>query len=241
MNQLIDKYRDWDAAYVLGALNTDERREFERHLTNCDGCQSAVAELAGMPGLLMKIDATTAEALTPATESENVFALPLAPIQTLALAAIKRKTVLRRRWTAGMAVAASVVMVIGLVVGVNLGSSSNPSTTQDSVAAAGTKIAMVPLGTNAMVVNMHVSKKAWGTQFTWNCVYGSDSSSWSTPQAYDLVITDASGISTTVATWSQSGSSAKGLVASTGIPLAKIKTIDIRYSNSNSPVVRGQI
>lgn len=241
MNQMVDNYRDWDAAYVLGALSTDERREFERHLTNCDGCKSAVAELAGMPGLLMKIDATTAEALASTPDSENVFALPLAPIQSLALAAIKRKSVLRRKVAAGMAIAASVVMVIGLIVGVNISSSSNPGSTQDSVATTGTKIAMVPIGTNAMVVNMHVTKKAWGTQFSWNCVYGSDSSSWSTPQAYDLVITDASGVATTVATWSQSGSSAKGLVASTGIPLAKIKTIDVRYSNSNSPVVRGQI
>lgn len=241
MSQIVDRYREWDAAYVLGALSTDERREYERHLTTCDACQSAVAELAGMPGLLMKIDATTAEALVSTVVTENEFVLPLAPIQSLADAAIKRKTLVRRRFAAGMAAAASVVLVIGLLVGVNIGSSSNPGSTQDAVATTGIKVAMVPLGTNAMVVNMHVTKKAWGTQFSWNCVYGSDSSSWSTPQAYDLVITDASGISTTVATWSQSGSAAKGLVASTGVPLSKIKTIDVRYSNSNSPVVRGQI
>lgn len=241
MNQIIDRYREWDAAYVLGALSTDERREFERHLATCDACQSGVAELAGMPGLLMKIDATTAEALLSDVVRENEFVLPLAPIQGLAQAALKRQSIMRRRIGAGMAVAASVVMVIGLIVGVNIGSSSNSGNTQNAVATTGIKVAMVPIGTNAMVVNLHVTKKAWGTQISWNCVYGSDSSSWSTPQAYDLVITDASGISTTVATWSQSGSSAKGLVASTGIPLSKIKTIDVRYSNSNSPVVRGQI
>ncbi len=241
MNQMVDRYREWDAAYVLGALSTDERREFERHLATCDACQNGVAELAGMPGLLMKIDATTAEALVSDVVTMNEFVLPLAPIQSLAHAAIKRKTVVRRRLAAGMAVAASVVMVIGLLVGVNIGSSSNSGNTQNPVATTGMKVAMVPIGSNAMVVNMHVTKKAWGTQFAWNCVYGSDSSTWSTPQAYDLVITDATGVSTTVATWSQSGSSAKGLVASTGIPLSKIKTIDVRYSNSDSPVVRGQI
>lgn len=241
MNQMVDRYREWDAAYVLGALGTDERREFERHIATCDACQSGVAELAGMPGLLMKIDATVAEALVSDDVTMNEFVLPLAPIQSLATAVIKRKTIMRRRFAAGVAVAASVMLVIGLLVGVNIGSSSKSGNTQKAVVAAGLKVAMVPIGTNAMVVNMHVTRKAWGTQFLWNCVYGSDSSSWSTPQAYELVITDASGVSTTVATWSQSGSSAKGLVASTGIPLSKIKTIDVRYSNTNSPVVRGQI
>jgi len=241
VNQNIDRYREWDAAYVLGALSTDERREFEQHLVGCEACQSGVAGLAGMPGLLMKIDATTAEALVSTTVRENEFVLPLAPIQNLAQAMIKRRSIARRRFAAGMAIAASVVMVIGLIVGVNIGSSSKPGSNQDAVATTGIKVAMVPIGTNAMVVNMHVTKKAWGTQFSWNCVYGSDSSAWSTPQAYDLVITDTSGVSTTVATWSQSGSGAKGLVASTGIPLSMIKTIDVRYSNSNSSVVRGQI
>ena len=29
----LDPYARWDAAYVLGALTSDERLEFERHLT----------------------------------------------------------------------------------------------------------------------------------------------------------------------------------------------------------------
>jgi anti-sigma factor RsiW len=33
MNDSVDKYREWDAAYVLGSLSTDERREYERHLS----------------------------------------------------------------------------------------------------------------------------------------------------------------------------------------------------------------
>lgn len=241
MNQAVDKYREWDAAYVLGSLSTDDRREFERHLTNCVGCTSAVAELAGMPGFLMKIDANTAEALAHAPERENVFALPLEPIQSLARAAIKRKASLRRRMVAGMTVAAGIIMVIGLFIGSNMQSPSNLPANQVTNIATGTKITMVPLETNAMVVDMQVSKKKWGTQFSWNCVYGSDSLSANIPQSYDLVITDASGVATTVASWSQAGANAKGLVASTGIPLANIKTVEVRYSDTHAPVVRGEI
>ncbi len=241
MNQEADKYREWDAAYVLGSLSTDERREYERHLSNCPACTSAVAELAGMPGFLMKIDANTAGALASEPEGGNVFALPLEPIQSLARAAVKRKASLRRRMAAAMAVAASFVMVIGLLVGLNLHSSSDSTGGQATVLAEGTKVSMVAMEKNAMVVDMHVTKKRWGTQFSWNCVYGDNEVSANMPESYDLVVTDTSGVASTVASWSQAGTSAKGLVASTGIPLAKIKTVEVQYSDTHAPVVRGEI
>ena len=52
MNAIPDKFAQWDAAYVLGALSPAERREFEEHLASCPPCQAAVSELAAMPGLL---------------------------------------------------------------------------------------------------------------------------------------------------------------------------------------------
>ena len=81
MIESVDKYREWDAAYVLGALSTDDRREYERHLAGCVSCTTAVAEFAGMPGLLMKIDANTAQTLATVPANENVFALPLEPFR----------------------------------------------------------------------------------------------------------------------------------------------------------------
>lgn len=241
MNESVDNYREWDAAYVLGSLSTDERREYERHLTSCVACTSAVAEFAGMPGFLMKIDANTAGALVQTPDRENVFALPLEPIQNLARAVIKEKTHLRRRMAAGMSVAAVFVMVIGLAIGLNIHSASNPNAGQVSTALSGTKVAMVAMEKNAMVVDMRVTKKKWGTQFSWNCAYGNEEVLASAPQSYDLVVTEASGVTTTVATWSQVGDSAKGLVASTGIPLAKVKSVEIQYADTHAPVVRGEI
>ena len=241
MNESVDKYREWDAAYVLGSLSSDERREFERHLISCAACTSTVAELAGMPGFLMKIDANTAGALVQTPVRENAFALPLEPIQSLARAAIKGRASLRRRMVAGMSVAAALVMVIGLAVGLNLNSTTSPKGGQVSTALVGTKVAMVAMEKNAMVVDMRVTKKKWGTQFSWNCVYGSDATSSIAPQTYDLVVTQTSGVTTTVATWSQAGDSAKGLVASTGIPLSQIKSVEVQYTDTHAPVVRGEI
>jgi carotenoid cleavage dioxygenase-like enzyme len=46
------EYEMWDAAYVLGSLTEDDRREFEAHLVGCVPCQDAVAELAVLTPLL---------------------------------------------------------------------------------------------------------------------------------------------------------------------------------------------
>lgn len=51
-----DRYSTWDAAYVLGSLSSEERREYEAHLTTCPQCRAGVAELSGMPALLSLID-----------------------------------------------------------------------------------------------------------------------------------------------------------------------------------------
>ena len=46
-----------DAAYVLGALPPDEHRAFEEHLAGCAACRTAVHDLAGLPGLLARVEA----------------------------------------------------------------------------------------------------------------------------------------------------------------------------------------
>ncbi|MGO1057119.1 hypothetical protein [Crossiella sp. CA198] len=50
-----DPYRDWDAAYLLGALSHTERRDYEEHLHACRPCARAVAGFAGLPGLLATV------------------------------------------------------------------------------------------------------------------------------------------------------------------------------------------
>ncbi|MFF0456129.1 anti-sigma factor family protein [Nocardia africana] len=47
-----DDYATWDAPYVLGALDPDQRLEYETHLSECAECRLAVADLSGLPGLL---------------------------------------------------------------------------------------------------------------------------------------------------------------------------------------------
>ena len=63
MTDTTDRFRDWDAAYVLGALDSEDRRAFERHLATCPVCSAAVAEFAGVPGILSKLSIEDAVAL----------------------------------------------------------------------------------------------------------------------------------------------------------------------------------
>lgn len=120
-----DEFAEWDAAYVLGALSPSDRRAYERHLAGCAACRSAVAELAGLPGLLGTISPAHARALTEddagpgeptdggahgGTVGLGGRVVPLAP-----LARAARRSRFRRR--ALGAVAASALVVAGAVGG----------------------------------------------------------------------------------------------------------------------------
>ena len=51
------RYADDVGAYLLGALADDERARFEKHLSRCDECRQAVAELApGVDALQHSVD-----------------------------------------------------------------------------------------------------------------------------------------------------------------------------------------
>jgi anti-sigma factor RsiW len=89
-----DDYSEWDAAYVLGSLDAAERREFEGHLAGCASCQSAVAELAGMPGLLAQVPPGEVLAMDHAGMEElddpPVSLMPLLPAETSVVASSHR-------------------------------------------------------------------------------------------------------------------------------------------------------
>src|SRR5215204_2981775 len=69
MNAIPDKFAQWDAAYVLGALSPAERREFEEHLASCPSCKAEVSELAAIPGLLAQLSPDDAAMLSMADET----------------------------------------------------------------------------------------------------------------------------------------------------------------------------
>ena len=70
-------------AYVLGALSPAERSAYERHIAACVTCRNEVAELAGLPGLLGRLDADTAASIgQPEGAPEKLLHTVLASART---------------------------------------------------------------------------------------------------------------------------------------------------------------
>jgi anti-sigma factor RsiW len=77
------EYAMWDAAYVLGSLSSDDRREFEAHLSTCQSCRDAVSELSGMPALLSRLDRDDVTAIDEGDANGFNMAAPLQMLGTL--------------------------------------------------------------------------------------------------------------------------------------------------------------
>ena len=236
----IDPYSDWDGAYVLGALSMDERREYERHFASCRACAVAVADLAGIPGILTKIDTDSAVALMNAPLDAHESQPEPDLVQRLARAVSQQRRQARRRWSVGLSAAAAVLIVVGAVAGNVMNSSRNFGNPASSV-ALGTQVTMAPIAPIVMTANLQVTSKPWGTRFDWSCKYVGTWSARYSPGSYDLVITDASGKTFTIATWSAPGPIAKGLAATSKLSLKDIRTVEIRATGSTAPLVRGEI
>lgn len=189
-----DYYAEWDAAYVLGALSPSDRRAYERHLAECDSCRAAVAELAGMPGLLSTISAAHAEALVaegpgtaelpdggpsgvgPGADSRGDSGAELAPVIPLAgLARAARRSRVRRR-TLG-AVAASALVIAGTVggsvfAGGLFGSPDGVGTTPPSATVADARtLDLRPVDGADMRAQVVATPTDYGTKLQWRCHY----------------------------------------------------------------------
>jgi Putative zinc-finger len=227
-----DRFRDWDAAYVLGALDSEDRRAFERHLARCPACSAAVAELAGIPGILSKLSTEDAVALLGGDDvavgvddhlREGVHTPGL--VQRLAFSASRR----RRRIRLGMLGAAVAVVALITVGGVVYTAGQTP------VAAT---VAMVPVQQDAITASLSVTRKAWGTRFDWSCNYPEATGIYSSPASYDLVVVEKSGARSVVASWTSVGARAAGLTASSDIAYGDISSVEIRLTGSSTALLR---
>ncbi|GAB3161107.1 zf-HC2 domain-containing protein [Myceligenerans halotolerans] len=250
-----DRYAEWDAAYVLGALGPSDRHAYEQHLTGCEACRAAVAELAGMPGLLSTVSPTLAEALVadasdtteqsdgvPTAAAGHDSDTDLAPVVPLASLAHAARRSRRRRRTLG-AVAASALVLAGAVGGSvladlgPLGSPGGTGTAGPSVTTADARtVELRPVGKADMSAEVVVTPTGWGTRFQWSCHYpprtGEDQSSGENyvpqePVNYELVVVGRDGERTVAATWSWSGGTVTGLDASSAVPLTEMDRLEI--------------
>ncbi len=226
-----ERVAEWDAAYVLGVLDADDRRAYERHLAVCDRCREAVAGLAGMPALL---------ALVPADDLPGFVEPEAADVVDLgAVAERLHRGQARRRWTAA-AVAAGL-----LVVGGGAGWAVSAAVGPDggtSVSATSTTVDLAPVAGSGVTARLSLDPVGWGTRLSWSCRYPSDAGAPGPTagpygpgvpgaKTYALVLVDHDGRRTTVGTWAATGTGASGLHASTSVAARDVASVEIRLGD----------
>lgn len=204
-----DRYATWDAAYVLGSLSSDERREFEAHMETCPQCRAAVAELSGIPALLAKLHSDDIAAFDDAADETGP---PPQALTTLLDDVRSRRR--RSRWmtTAALAAAAA-LLAIGVVLAIRPEAFGLRGGTQQEAAVPAmemTKVSETPI--NATV---SLTSYGWGTRIDMACTYGDWGQRDAPPQNLGMVVVGRDGSHTQVATW-------LGLSGATALPSANI-------------------
>jgi Putative zinc-finger len=194
---MTDQFTMYDAAYVLGALAPSDRRGFEDHLKACPECARAVAELAGLPGLMSRV---SVEQLTAEPEPAPETLLP-------SLARAVRRERARRRLAFGAAAAAACLVAVG---GVALSQPDPPprppvvaaSPSPDASSGSANRALRSVVASSPVTASARLVDLAWGTRVDLTCTY--DATKRRPPAGgapYALVVVDRMGVSQQVATW----------------------------------------
>jgi anti-sigma factor RsiW len=215
-----DEYTMWDAAYVLGSLSSDERREFEAHMGDCPLCGSAVGELSCMPALLSQLDRDDLAAIDDRSGVEPLL-LPdeLLP-SLLAKVSWRRRRSRILTWTAGAAAAA--VLAIGVLVGVaGHYRTSVPTPPQASMSVQ----PMAQVGTNRLTSMVSLSSQQWGTFISMNCVCLASLNAHHDTLA--MVVVGRDGSHTRTATWVANPGHTATPAGSISTPVDQIASVQV--------------
>jgi hypothetical protein len=198
----------WDAAYVLGSLTSNERREYEAHLGTCARCRAAVAEISGIPALLAMLDLEDVRAL----DEESPDTPPLRPEVLDSILDKVRWRRRRSRWLMSAAVGvAAALLAVGVVIAIRpeIVGLENYTPEETTQALDMTKVSDTPINASISLTGF-----GWGTRIDMACSYGEWGQSGTIPpQNLGMVVIGRDGSHTEVATWI-------GLSGATALPSA---------------------
>lgn len=222
------RYAHLDGAYVLGALSPAERQEFEQHLHECPACAEAVQDLAGLPGLLARVDADVLDDAPSAAEPAPDTLLP--SLVRGVRDHRRRRTVV----TAMLAAAAALVVGGAGVAASQLGSPADRRPAAAPRATSGptsTGRPMTAVQPAPMSARLAVQPVAWGTRLVLTCRYDADDTRYGGEAAeYALVVRTQDGRTEQVATWRALPGQQMELSGATSARAADIAAVEVRLT-----------
>ncbi|HZX03850.1 zf-HC2 domain-containing protein [Kribbella sp.] len=209
-----DPYRDWDAAYLLGALSAKDRHVYEEHLHDCADCSAAVASLAGVPGMLAALPAERALA-TVTTDPPNLL-----PGLTRSVQRDRRRQ--RIRYGALASAIAVAAAVVGAVVAI-------PLTKDDP---KGDYVVLSQTVSSKLSADARLVPEPWGTTIEISCRYDELATPSERSRGYELFVTDTSGKVQLIASWTSAPGTTVKPAATTKLKREEIRALDIRSSET---------
>ena len=261
-----DDYADWDAAYVLGALPVAERREYETHLAGCAACRAAVAELAGMPGLLAQLPPGEVLAMDLDGGADLQPPASLMPVLPVVDASLPR-----RSWLALVAAAAAALLIggVGGYAASSAGRDGSPgpgvtagSTRSTGPLASSGRLAFTAVEPSLMTAVVDVVPIPNGTELRVECQYarqtGGPATSGPTTTRptsgsgdaasggdyridYAIWVVDRSGKATELRDWTARPDRIMHPVGVSALPIAQIASVEIRQVDNGHTVMRASL
>ena len=209
---------EWAGAYTLGVLDPADRRRFEAHLRSCDVCQSAVRDLAVLPGLLAGIDVA---ALDDTADRATGTAIER---RARAELAVLRRSRARWRW---IAAAAAVVATSGAAWTVvrELADDTPVSTTASAATMATVSRSL------ADAAAIGADARTWGTALT------AEFTGLPERERYQLWTVDHGGAWTVAATWGPTPTGNTRLAGAASTPADRVARIVVTGDDRDDVIV----
>ena len=222
-----------DGAYVLGALSPAERVAFKQHLAACAECTRSVAALAGLPGLLGRVDAAVLE--DPLDEQVDEPPPTLLPALMAQVRRSRRRSTLL---TTGIAAASALLVVVPVGLAQFDDDPAPPSGPGVSVPEEESEdpvpqLPMEAVGEVPVRATVSLEEVTWGTRVGLTCTYDPDAVPYDLPPEadYEIFVRTLTGRTEQVGSWRSVGGREMTITAATARTPAELASVEVRTTD----------